>query len=393
MTWKQFIFLIQSISLMLLLGTVYAWSVLRVEVESVLSINATLSGLPYMLSLICYALAMMVAGKAMLKYRRLIVLIGMTSFVGGWFLSSLATNIWVLTLTYGVLMGAGVGLLYGVPLFMLQQTFPKHIGFFSGLILMGFGLSSSFMTPLLTWLLTSQTLYETFNIIGMIAVIVLALTVAPLLLPLPQLAKVKTDKKPYDKHAFSLLYLLFILSLISGLMIIGLTYRIGVINYQFDVLFVTISMSIFSIINGLTRPFFGWLVDRYGFYKIATFALFILLASGLLSLLNGGSHPLFFAISFGAFWFGLGNWMALAPLAIKIIFPPTRFSELYGKLFTAYGIAAVIGTLFSGAILDLMQSTWPIYALIIAVNFINIFVILQLKKRHQSELVLSGQFS
>lgn len=387
MNWQRITFIFQSILMMLLLGVVYTWSVLRVEVELVFQVNATLSGLPYMVSLVSYAFAMLIAGKWMFRARSFIVGLGVTLFLSGWFLSSLVSNIWLLTLTYGLLLGLGVGLLYGVPIYIVQRTFTSRVGLFSGLILMGFGLSSTVMTPIISWLLTQQTLQETFFVIGLISAITLALTVWPLVGPLDQTKNLGQSKDHYDFKAFRLVYVLFMLSLISGLMMIGLTYRIGVISYQYDPLFVTIAMSTFALINGITRPFFGWLVDRFGFYQIASVALGLLLISGLISLLNGGSQPILYAISFGAFWFGLGNWMALMPLAIKRIFPPSLFSALYGKLFTAYGVAAIIGTLFSGVILDLTQTTWPLYALIVVANLVNIIVLNRLKQRHQQDLV------
>ena len=387
MNWQRLTFIFQSILMMLLLGVVYTWSVLGVEVELVFQVNATLSGLPYMVSLVSYAFAMLIAGKWMFRARSFIVGLGVTLFLSGWFLSSLVSNIWLLTLTYGLLLGLGVGLLYGVPIYIVQRTFTSRVGLFSGLILMGFGLSSTVMTPIISWLLTQQTLQETFFVIGLISAITLALTVWSLVRPLDQTRNLGQSTEHYDLKAFRLVYVLFMLSLISGLMMIGLTYRIGVISYQYDPLFVTIAMSTFALINGITRPFFGWLVDRFGFYQIASVALVLLLISGLISLLNGGSQPILYAISFGAFWFGLGNWMALMPLAIKRIFPPSLFSALYGKLFTAYGVAAIIGTLFSGVILDLTQTTWPLYALIVLANLVNIIVLNRLKKRHQQDLV------
>jgi hypothetical protein len=108
--------------------------------------------------------------------------------------------------------------------------------------------------------------------------------------------------------------------------------------------------------------------------------------SGLISVFNGGQLPWLYAISYGAFWFGLGNWMALMPLSIQTLFPKTMFSKLYGVLFTAYGLAATIGTLFSGAILDLTSSTWPIYAAIVFANSVNLGLVLWLKKRYQLKI-------
>jgi MFS family permease len=190
-----------------------------------------------------------------------------------------------------------------------------------------------------------------------------------------------SDIQTYDHASFRSLYVVYVLSLLSGLTIVGLSYPIGITNYQFDATFVTVSISIFSLLNGLSRPFFGGLVDRFGFFKVAFFSLFSLILSGLISLLNAGVNPTLYAISFGAFWFGLGNWMALMPLSIKTMFPKALFASLYGKLFTAYGLAAILGTVFSGAILDLMNSTWPIYLMILIANFTNLFLVLWLKNR------------
>jgi len=71
---------------MLLLGSVYAWGVFRVETESTYQISASLSGLPYMTSLVSYAVTMLIAGKWMNQYRKQIVMLGVVLFVSGfWF--------------------------------------------------------------------------------------------------------------------------------------------------------------------------------------------------------------------------------------------------------------------------------------------------------------------
>ena len=385
MKFSRFSFLIQSILLMLLLGSVYAWGVFRVEAEITYQISASLSGLPYMVSLVSYAGGMLIAGQYMSKYRKQIVFLGVLLFVTGFWLSSIVDQFTWLILTYGVFLGGGVGLLYGVPIYLVQRLFDKRIGLYSGLILMGFGLSNTIMTPIIVTLLSQQTMQETMRILGWISLGVFLLSLWPLLQSVPNEPKTKqTETKDiltYDHPSFRSLYVVYVLSLLSGLTIVGLSYPIGITNYQFDATFVTISISIFSLLNGLSRPFFGGLVDRFGFFKVAFVSLFSLILSGLISLLNAGVNPTLYAISFGAFWFGLGNWMALMPLSIKTMFPKALFASLYGKLFTAYGLAAILGTVFSGAILDLMNSTWPIYLMILIANFTNLFLVLWLKNR------------
>ena len=384
MNFSRVLFLIQSIAMMVLLGTVYVWGVFRVEVESLYGINATLSGLPYMVSLVSYALAMLIAGKFMSTHRTYFILAGVTLFVGGLWLSSLVDNIYALTITYGLFLGTGVGLLYGVPMYIVQRTFHKNIGLITGCILMGFGLSNTLMTPVVSALLSDNSIQSTFAILGWVALIVFSLSIWPLFQSIPpQLTVTKEETLVFDIHAFRSLYVVFVLSLISGLTIIGLSYRIGVVNYGFDQGFVTIAIAVFAFFNGMSRPFFGRLVDQFGFFKIAFFSLISLVLSGLISVFNGGQFPWLYAISYGAFWFGLGNWMALMPLSIQTLFPKKMFSKLYGILFTAYGLAALIGTLFSGAILDLTASTLPIYLAIVLANSVNVVLVLWLKKRYQ----------
>ncbi len=387
MNFSRGLFLIQSIMMMVLLGTVYVWGVFRVEVESLYGISATLSGLPYMVSLVSYALAMWIAGKWMSTHRTHFVIAGVILFVGGLWLSSVVDNIYALTLTYGLYVGTGVGFLYGVPMYIVQKTFHKNVGLITGFILMGFGLSNTLMTPVVTSLLTMNSIQSTFSILGWVALLVFLLCIWPLFHHIP--TQVKADVKEtlsFDLTGFRSLYVVFVLSLISGLTIIGLSYRIGVVNYGFDEDFVTIAIAFFALFNGLSRPFFGRLVDRFGFFKVAFFSLISLVTSGLISVFNGGQFPWLYAISYGAFWFGLGNWMALMPLSIQTLFPKTMFSKLYGVLFTAYGLAAIIGTLFSGVILDLTSSTWPIYAAIVLANSVNLVLVLWLKKRYQLKI-------
>jgi len=387
MNFSRVIFLFQSILMMVLLGTVYVWGVFRVEVESLYGISATLSGLPYMVSLVSYALAMLVAGKFMATHRRQLIIAGVTLFVGGLWLSSVVDNIYALTMSYGLLLGSGVGFLYGVPMYIVQKTFTKNIGLMTGFILMGFGLSNTLMTPVVTSLLRENSIESTWMILGWVALIVFSVSIWPLFQTIAnQPMTTKKETLAFDQKAFRSLYMVFVLSLISGLTIIGLSYRVGVVNYEFDQNFVTIAIAVFALLNGLSRPFFGKLVDQFGFFKVAFFSLMSLVVSGLISVFNGGQYPWLFAISYGAFWFGLGNWMALMPLSVQTLFPKPMFAQLYGILFTAYGLAAIIGTLFSGAILDLTASTWPIYAAIVFANCVNLMLVLWLKKRYQLKI-------
>ncbi len=73
---KRWSYVVLSVLLMMMYGTVYSWSVFRVPVETYFNIGATLSGLPYMFFLLTYALSMMLGGVLIEKYSPRVLLIG-----------------------------------------------------------------------------------------------------------------------------------------------------------------------------------------------------------------------------------------------------------------------------------------------------------------------------
>ena len=118
---QKSVYVVLGIIIMMCLGTVYSWSVFRLQVESLFQVGTTQSGYPYMVSLAFYALFMLLAGKYLDRYSpRMIVSLGGILVASGWVLSAYAPNIYLLTVTYGVLMGSGVGIAYGVPISVVE---------------------------------------------------------------------------------------------------------------------------------------------------------------------------------------------------------------------------------------------------------------------------------
>ncbi|MFW6390021.1 MAG: MFS transporter, partial [Halanaerobiales bacterium] len=123
---RRWIYILLGILINICLGTVYSWSVFRKPIEETLQINATQSGMPYMFFLFMYAVTMLFAGKFIDKYRpRWIAIIGGLLVASGWFMAGFANNIFILTAAYGVIAGAGVGIIYGVPISVVAKWFPE----------------------------------------------------------------------------------------------------------------------------------------------------------------------------------------------------------------------------------------------------------------------------
>lgn len=381
---------ISSIVMMLLMGTVYAYSIFRFHIESIFEIGTLLSGIPYMTSLAFYALSMMISGRLLSPSRlRRFVFIGTLLIASGWLLSGMATAFYQFVFSYGVLIGTGVGMVYGVPIYMVQKLFPKNSGLMSGIILLGFGMSPLITAPLARHLIIELGLMRSFIAFGILFLIIqLPLSYLFILVEYQDFkAQAKEDKTARKLKPFKRIYAMFVIATTIGLMMIGLSYQIGVVQYQFDSIEVTLSLSFFALMNGMARPIFGRLMDRQGFRFSVLLSLGLIASAAVLGLLNQGRHMVLYILSFGLFWFNLGAWLAIVPATIKEYYGIRQYSKTYGVMFTAYGVGSIIGTLISGIILDLLAGTTYLYLSILFFIGLSFLILKHIDRQKASESI------
>jgi len=397
MTYR-WIYVVLGNFLMMCLGTVYAWSVFRIPVEQTFGVGTTLSGLPYMVSLASYALFMLISGRYLNRFSpRLIMTVGALLIAAGWIGSSFAANIYLLTLTYGVISGAGVGIAYGVPMAVVAKWFPDKKGLAVGMVLVGFGLSPLVTAPLARQLIELYGGIQTFKILGAAFGVIIPLMALPLAYP-PEhwTPDQKTNrgqriaseadraqgkrlerKKEYPSGAmlkmksFKILYITFLIGAMIGLMLIGMTGKIAVEWVGLSQASAALLMSFFAVFNGLGRPVYGWLTDRMSFGRTAIFSFSSIAFASLLMIYFKGSSSIAFGLAFSIFWFNLGGWLAIAPASTLSMFGAFHYSQNYGVVFTAYGIGAVVGVIGSGILVDWFGGYVMIFYLVLALSAIG----------------------
>ena len=178
---NRWIYIFLGIIIMMFLGTVYSYSVFRVSLENELNIGSVESGMPYMFALAFYALFMFLSGKHIEKYKpRKLILLGGLLVSLGWILSSFSTNIIMLTISYGCIGGAGVGISYGVLMNVTAKWFPDKKGLAVGLILVGFDLSPLLTAPLVRILVENFGVMRAFLILGIVfGILIWLLSIPP----------------------------------------------------------------------------------------------------------------------------------------------------------------------------------------------------------------------
>ena len=365
-------FILVGLAMNLCLGAVYAYSIFKPAVEKVHGVNAFQGNLPFMAFLFSFAVTMFFGGRIMERIGPRLLALGGGLIVGlGWILSSFATSIWTLVLTYGVIAGSGVGLVYGCPVAMGARWFPDRKGLAVGLMLAGFG-GSAVVTGRIASLLIGDSsslpveqlavsLPRAFLCFGVAFAAVLVLLSLPFRFPAagwrpqgwipPATAAVDCDldgRAMLKTSTFWSLFLCYTIGCLAGLMAIGISKPVGSEVIKIASGTAASLVGVFALFNAVGRPLFGWLADRLSPRTAAVINLSIIVVMSLAMLCAGENTTTLYVVAFAGFWLCLGGWLAIAPAATATFFGMRHYSRNYGTIFFAYGLGAILGGIISG---------------------------------------------
>lgn len=366
------------------LGSIYAFSIFRKPLETLWGITANQSGYPFMVFLAVFAIAMPLAGNLIARWgpKKTATLGGLLAGTG-WIAASFSADIASLTLLYGVIGGAGVGIVYGCPIAVVAKWFPQKSGLAIGLTVMGFGISALVTAPLMKAMIDNPDIgiVHTFLYLGIAFLVVITLLAQ--LLSFPPTDWVSTESKTafaattttpaldlsrqemLKTRSFYALWATYTIGCLVGLMAIGIASPVGTEVAKLDATTAALAVSLFAVFNGLGRPIFGAITDKLGPKHTAMVSFSMILGVSLLMSFFGQDNAMLYLFAFCVLWMCLGGWLAIAPTSTGIFFGKKHYAQNYGLVFTAYGAGAILGTLLSGNIKDITGSylnTFPIVA-------------------------------
>src|SRR5438874_156587 len=103
----------------------------------------------------------------------------------------------------------------------------------------------------------------------------------------------------------------------------------------------TFALTIDRVLNGLCRPFFGWVSDHIG-RENTMFIAFFVEGVGIYALLYFANNPVLFVILSGLVFFAWGEIYSLFPATCTDIYGKTFATTNYGMLYTAKGTASLL---------------------------------------------------
>jgi len=366
----RWVFVFLGMIVNMCLGAVYAYSVFKKPLEELFKIGATQGGLPYMIFLAVFALFTFFAGRFIDKYGpKKVMIIGGIVVGIGWILTYFASNITMVVITYGVIGGAGVGIVYGGPVSVATKWFPDKKGLAVGLALLGFGGSAFVTAPIAKNLILAYGPLAAFGLMGIGFLIVVVILSMPMKFPpagyqpkgwTPPATtagtKSLTTGMMLKTSSFYGLWICYILGATAGLMAIGISAPVGREIIGLDVSTAATLVMIFAIFNGIGRPIFGALTDKITPRWAAVLSFIIIFVASAMMLAAGKGSVGLYAVAFCCFWLCLGGWLAIGPASTASFFGLEGYAQKYGVVFSAYGLGAIIGGIISGSAKDTFGS-------------------------------------
>lgn len=224
----------------------------------------------------------------------------------------------------------------------------------------GFGMGSALTIIPIQAIITTNGYEAAFLYFGIGQGVIVFLVSFGLLAPkksdVPQVAALMQTKRDYTwkemlkTPVFWLMYAMFVMMALGGLMA---TAQLGPIAKDLKIADVPVSimgltlpaltfaLSIDRVLNGVTRPFFGWVSDNIG-RENTMFIAFAIEAVGIVLLANFGTDPLMFVILTGLVFFAWGEIYSLFPSTCGDSYGSKFATTNAGLLYTAKGTAAIL---------------------------------------------------
>jgi len=268
---------------------------------------------------------------------------------------SAAAALALLYFCYSFLFGLGVGMAFNALMANISPWFPGHIGLSTGLMMMGFGLSSLLYALLIGRLTPRFSIFSLLRVFGAVIFAVVMLTSFVVRRP-PGASKHEKgggadSSSPTDmlrRPSFWVYFLWNIISGGAGMMIINNAANI----FVFFGMMTGLSM-IINVFNGCGRPFVGALVDRFGQFKSMFIMIIMLILASLCLILadrGAGVWLLFAGMVIVGIIYGGGS--TINAKVIRDLYGPEHFGVNHSiSNFCSIG-GAVVGPLLSGILQD-----------------------------------------
>ena len=371
-----------SVAMLAIANLQYAWTLFTTDLTK--SMNAPLDAVQWALTFFVIAQTGLFPISAYLVDRfgpRIVVALASVLVGVGWIGAGFANSLLALYVVYGI-GGVGAGAVYSASVGVAMKWFPDRRGLCVGLVAGSYGFGTALTGIPIEHMIKTSGYRSAFITWGIVQGIVVLFAAQFLHMPptgwLPAgweaiKAKVQRkvqqssrDWKPQEMLKSGSFYLLYLM-MTAQLKPIAVTYGHDkyVLLGGFTIL--SLALTLNQVLNGVARPFFGWVSDHLGRYDTMAI-VFVLEAIAITALTLMVARPIWFFVLSGLMFFAWGDIYSLFPAAIADIFGSKHATTNYGIQYTAKGIGSILGSPGAAWLMGVTGSWLPAFWTAVAFN-------------------------
>jgi MFS transporter, OFA family, oxalate/formate antiporter len=366
-----------GLSMNLALGSLYAWSLF----VGPLSKDPEFKGyaptdyaLTFTIAVFVFALTFVAAGRIQDKKGPFICsVIGGILVSIGFFMSGYAHSLTALYVWFGVVGGLGNGFGYATPIPVMAKWFPDRRGLAVGLAVAGYGGGSAIFGKLaLNYLVPAYGWRSTFMILGVIFFVMTMIGAFLLKNPPAGYKPAGWTPAPAAKAAastyefspgetlktptFYFMWIAYALGCAAGLMVISQLvpfFKAALKGTMSDAVITSLAGTVFIVAavgNASGRILSGWMSDAIGRINVLRLMIGISMVGMPILFLVGANATLLFALIFIIYWC-YGTQLSVNGSAASDFWGTKNAGINYGMLFTAWGIAGILGPMIGAKLL------------------------------------------
>ena len=381
--------LIVSATVMLLfLGILYAWSMFRVELETVFpSFTAAQMSLNFTIVSIGFCLGGFFGGKISLRWSqrlsaRIAAVLILVGFMGCSFMENMAPEkaLLLMYVCYGALSGLGVGIGYNACVSGTSPWFPKSLGLVSGILLMGFGFGSLLLGLLIPGLSKVVGVFNVFRIYAIAIFTVLVIGSFFLRKPEPAPGEKATGGltpgQMLSRPSFWVYFMWNIICSSAGLVVINSSANISIAFGAAAGLGMIV-----SLFNGAGRPVTGAIMDRLGQFKgMLVMNGLMILGAALLVFAALGNLTLPVMVGMVILGITYGGGVTISAKVISDLYGPEHYAVNFSLSNFCMIPAAFVGPLLSGILQDRSGGSYlSTFVMVLVMTLIAFCIIFILK--------------
>ncbi len=413
---NRWVILVCAVLVQLAIGSVYAWSVFAKALQSDAAFGWSKSkaAVPFSVVIGMIFIGSYVGGRLQdARGPRVVAMTGGVIYAVGVILASFAQSpdsFWLLVLGYGVIGGFGLGMVYIVPIAMLQKWFPDKPGLITGLAVAGFGFGAVVTAPVGQALINQSPSVPTKAFlwlgIGYLVILLVCTSVFrnPAVVPdvtgattkdasSVESGTVSRDFTPSEAMHTKQWYLLtgiLTMSVTAGISLIAVAAGTATDVAGYSTAAAAALVGVLGLFNGAGRIFWGWISDKIG--KMPAFLGILGIQGVCLLLIPHASSTALFAVLAALVYLCYGGAFGTMPSTAGTFFGVKNVGAIYGLMLIGWSIGGVVGPLLIASLIGSDKAYTLGFTVIGVITLVALVLPLVIKKpRHEPAAVETPQ--